>query len=121
MEKFKNQLIHLREKKKLTGPEVAFKAKIPYRTYNNYENGTFPPLERIIAIIHVLDITFDDLFQPFLPSETEEIQGIIRRFRSLYKNSQMRSDIIRALTFLEFEHQLQRESPRGEGRAEEGK
>lgn len=103
IETFAKRLVYLREEKNLAGTEVAARAKIRYRTYNNYENGTFPPLERLIAIVHALDITFDDLFQPFLKHEGRDMQDILRKIRVLGQEEDIYRDIKRVIKFLEQE------------------
>jgi len=117
---FHKNLISLRKEKgfkKAAG--FARVLGVPIEKYRHYEKRSFPPLEVLIQIVKKLEITFDDLFQPFLSSESEGIQEIIRRIRRISKDSQMKADIIMALKFLEFEHQLRGEAPGEERRVSE--
>jgi len=82
---FSEHLKKLREEKGISGPKMAKLLGMKYRSYNNYENGTFPPVLRLKDIVYILNITFDDLFEPFIKinNNDEELYNIVKRLKTI--------------------------------------
>lgn len=61
---FKNNLKAMRVRAGLTQLEMARKAGVPFRTYQNWETGAREPrLQALVALASALDVTVDQLLR----------------------------------------------------------
>jgi len=119
---FSEQLVYLRKKSLLSAPEVARRADIPYRTYKNYESEkSLPPYERLIKIVRVLRVTYDDIFRRFLKREKQEIQEILFRVHRVCENNEAMRILLNGLELLEIKIGMEAEETMGEGRGQQEK
>ena len=78
-----------REAKGLTQKEVAKQAQIALRTFIDIENNKrFPTHEVFYRIVHVLDISADQIFWPEKAANTTEQEQVIREFLACSKREQ---------------------------------
>lgn len=78
-----------REAKSLTQKEVAKRAQIALRTCIDIENNKrFPTLEVFYRILHVLDISADQIFWPERVTNTTEQEQVIREFLACSEREQ---------------------------------
>jgi len=67
---FSQHLKKLQRIKKLKSKEVARQLGIIEQTYSSYFRGiTSPPLEIIVKLKYILDVTWEELFSIYIPSE----------------------------------------------------
>jgi len=91
---FSKQLKKIQKEKNITGASISKKLSIPRSTYNSYERGiAFPPPDIIVKIKEALDISFEELFEPYLLKDTKRFDKIIGRIKKIYDNPRYRIDL----------------------------
>lgn len=98
LKEFGNNLRKIRQRKRISGPNLANRLNINYKTYNNYENGVWPSIDIIIGIVKELKITYNELFEPFLEEypENKEFQELYKKF-DLIKSDPRSIEILKRL------------------------
>ncbi|GAG92835.1 unnamed protein product, partial [marine sediment metagenome] len=100
---FGKHLQNIRKDRNMSGPKLAKLLAIPYTTYHSYEkDDSFPPIDKLIRIKEVLEISFDYLLYPLLNKKIEdqeflEIIEFLKKIRSSSEDWRTAKEVIIAL------------------------
>lgn len=100
---FGKHLQNLRKDRNMTGPKLAKLLSMPYTTYHSYEkDDSFPPIDKLIQIKDVLEVSFDYLLHPLLNKKIEdqeflEIIEFLKKIRSSPEDWRTAKEVITAL------------------------
>jgi len=100
---FGKHLQNIRKDRNMSGPKLAKLLAIPYTTYHSYEkDDSFPPIDKLIRIKEMLDVSFDYLLYPLLNKKIEnkeflKIIEFLKKIRSSPDDWRTAKEVIIAL------------------------